>query len=148
MQVYLLKDLPGKGKKGDIINVNDGYGRNYIIKNKIGTTVDNSVLNKIQAQKTSEAYHTDQEIKAIKAVVARLGETAVKIEVPVGTGGKMFGSVTAADLAARLTASGFEIDKKQLLLAEPIKTVGSYRIKVKFAHSIDGVFNLKVEEKK
>ena len=142
MQVYLLKDVPGKGKKGDIINVNDGYGRNFIIKNKIGTAVDNSVLSKVASQKTSEAFHTEQEVKAIKEKVAEIEKTTVTIAVSAGVSGKLFGAVTASDIASKLG-----IDKKNIHLPEPIKAVGSYKIKVKFSHSIEGAFNLVVEAK-
>ena len=142
MQVYLLKDLPGKGKKGDIINVNDGYGRNFIIKNKIGTMVDNSVLARVQAQKSSEAFHNAEEIKALKEKVAEIEKTVVTIAVSAGVSGKLFGAVTASDIASKLG-----IDKKNIHLPEPIKAVGSYKIKVKFSHSIEGAFSLVVEAK-
>lgn len=143
MQVYLLKDLAGKGKKGEIISVSDGYAKNFIIKNKIGTVVDSGVLSKVNAAKQSNQFHTEQEIKALKETVAKLADTTVTIQVPAGQGGKLFGAVTAADLAGRV-----EIDKKNIHLPEPIKAIGSYKIKVKFAHGIDGAFNLIVEAKK
>ena len=142
MQVYLLKDLPGKGKAGDIINVNDGYGRNFIIKNKIGTMVDNAVLNKVQSLKESQSFHTQQEIAKIKESIKKLEETTVTIQLASGQGGKLFGSVTSADISEKIN-----IDKKQIVLAEPIKAVGAYKIKVKFAHGLEGAFNLKVEAK-
>ena len=143
MQIYLLKDLAGKGKKGEIINVNDGYGHNFIIKNKIGTVVDNSILNKVAGQKASEQYHTEQEIKALKEKLAKIQNTTVTIVVATGTSGKLFGAVTSTDIASR-----FDIDKKHVVLPEPIKAVGSYKIKVKFSHGIEGTVNLEVEGKK
>ena len=142
MQVYLLKDLPGKGKKGDIINVNDGYARNFIIKNKIGTAVDNSILNKVESQKQSQSFHLEQEIKAIKEQAARLSQTTVTIQVAAGQGGKIFGSVTSAEIAAKV-----DLDKKNIMLPEPIKALGAYKIKTKFAHGIEGAINLIVEAK-
>jgi large subunit ribosomal protein L9 len=146
MQVYLLKDLPGKGRKGEIINVNDGYGHNYIIKNKIGTAVDAATLQKVKAQQVSAAYHTEQEIKATREIAARLAGVGVKIAVSMGAGGKMFGSVTAAEIAAKLSEQGFAVDKKHIQ-AEPIKALGTYKIKVKFAHGVEGEFTLSVVEK-
>ena len=143
MQVYLLKDLAGKGKKGEIINVNDGYGHNYIIKNNIGTIVDNNILNKVAGQKASQAYHTEREIKAMKEQVAKIEKDMVTIAAPMGTSGKLFGAVTTADIARKVG-----IDKKHIILPEPIKAVGTYKVKVRFSHGIEGAINLIVEGKK
>ena len=137
MQVYLLKDLPGKGKKGDIIDVNDGFGRNYVIKNKIGTTVDNSVLARVKAAKESAAFRTEQEIKEARELAARLGQTTVVVEAAMGNGGKMFGSITAADIETRLIEQDIFIDKKHIRLSEPIKATGSYNITCKLPHGIE-----------
>ena len=147
MRVYLIKDLPGKGKKGDIIEVNDGYGKNFVIKNKYGTIVDNSVLNKIQSQRAAAQFHTAEEIKEIKGIVAKLESVVVSFAVPVGESGKMFGSVTAGDIAEKLAGAGFNIEKKNIVMPEPIKTIGAYKIKVKFGHQIEGAFKVIVEAK-
>jgi len=140
MQVYLLKDLPGKGKKGDIINVNDGYGRNYIIKNGIGRAVDNATLSQVKAKQESDAFHKQEEMKAMKTLAASLEASNVVIKVSVGANGKMFGSVTSAEIAAQLG-----IDKKFVQLSEPIKTVGTYKIKCKLSFGIEA--NVMVEVK-
>ena len=147
MKVYLIKDLPGKGKRGDIIEVNDGYGKNFVIKNKYGTIVDNAVLNKIKSQQESKQFHTAEEIKEIKAIVAKLEAVVVNFNVPVGESGKMFGSVTASDIVEKLNSQGFNIEKKNIVLPEPIKAVGAYKIKVKFSHQIEGSFSVVVEAK-
>jgi large subunit ribosomal protein L9 len=139
MQVYLLKDLPGKGKKGEIINVNDGYGRNFIIKNKIGTVVDAGILNQVKARQESENFHKQEEIKATRELAKKLEATPVAIKVKVGEGGKLFGSVTSAEIAAQLG-----IDKKYIQLGEPIKAMGSYKIKCKLAHGIEATVNVEV----
>ena len=138
MQVYLLKDLPGKGKKGEIINVNDGYGRNYIIKNKIGTAVDASIQNQVKARQESESFHKQEDIKATRELATKLESKAVVIKAKVGENGKLFGSVTAGEIAAQLG-----IDKKYIQLGEPIKAIGAYKIKCKLAHGIEA--NISVE---
>ena len=143
MQVYLLKDLPGKGKKGDIINVNDGYGRNFIIKNGIGRMVDNAVLSQVKAQKESSTFHRAEEITAIKETIAKLEKTKVDVVRKLGAAGKLFGAVTGQEVAGELEKLGFGIDKKNLVF-EPIKDVGIYTIKVKFSHSLQGQFLLEV----
>jgi len=143
MQIYLIKDLPGKGKAGEIITVNDGYGRNFVIKNGFGRIVDNAVLSQVKAKQDSNAFHRAEEIAAIKDTIARLEETTVKISVKAGSNGKMFGSVTGQEIAAELGKIGFNIEKKNLVF-ETIKEIGSYKVKVKFNHGLVGNFDLEV----
>ena len=139
MQVYLVKDLPGKGKKGDIINVNDGYGRNFILKNKIGTAVDSSLLNQVKQRQESDDFKMREEIKATRELAAKLEGTAVVIKARFGEGGKMFGSVTAAEIAAQLG-----LDKRFVQLAEPIKAVGVYKVRCKLLHGIEAVVSVEI----
>jgi len=139
MQVYLLKDLPGKGKKGEIINVNDGYGRNFVIKNKIGTAVDAGILNQVKSQQESQNFHKQEDIKATRELATKLEAKTVVIKAKVGDNGKLFGSVTSAEIAAQLG-----IDKKYIQLAEPIKALGTYKIKCKLAHGIEANITLEV----
>jgi len=145
MQVYLLKDLPGKGKAGEIINVNDGYGKNFIIKNKIGTAVDKSVLARVKEKNDSDSFRIAEEKKEIQAIIAELKGTHIKITAKVGDGGKMFGSITSAEIATALSEKGFNIDKRNIALSEPIKVVGTYNIKVKFTYTMEGEFKLTIE---
>ena len=140
MQIYLLKDLPGKGKAGDIINVNDGYGRNYLIKNKIGTAVDNSIRTQVKSRHESESFHKQQDIKTTRELAAGLEQKVVVIKASVGANGKMFGSVTSAEIAAQLG-----IDKKYVNLLEPIKCVGTYKVKCKFQYGIEAVVIVEVK---
>lgn len=143
MQIYLIKELPGKGKAGDIINVNDGYGRNFVIKNGYGKIVDKSIQDQVNSKKESDAFHKNQEIAATRVVIEKLSQAKVTLSVKVGANGKLFGSVTGQEIAALLAKQGFNIDKKQLVF-EQIKDLGTYKIKVKFAHSLEGAFNLEV----
>ena len=145
MQIYLLKDLKGKGKAGEIISVNDGFGRNYIIKNGIGKAVDNSVRTQVQAKADSDAFHKKTEIEAIKGIIQRLGSADVEISVKIGANGKLFGSVTSLEISVQLKSLGFDVDKKSIVLIEPIRAVGTYKIKVKFNHGLEGYFNLTVK---
>jgi len=145
MQVYLLKDLPGKGKAGEIINVNDGYGKNFIIKNKIGTAVDKTTLAMVKEKNDSNNFRIAEEKKEIQATIAKLKDVSITIKAKVGDGGKMFGSITSTEIATALNEKGFNIDKRNIVLSEPIKVVGSYKIKVKFTYTMEGEFNLTVE---
>ena len=143
MQIYLLKDLPGKGRAGDIINVNDGYGKNFLIKNGIGKAADNAVLSQVKAQQESAAFRKNEEITAIKALLEKLKDTVVRIDVKIGANGKMFGAVTGGEIAAALSKQGYEVDKKNFIF-EPIKELGSYKVKIRFAHGLEGQFVLEV----
>jgi len=144
MQVYLTKDLPGKGKAGEIINVNDGYGRNFVLKNGYGRVVDNAIKTQVQASKESNAFHKGEEIKAIKEIIEKLKTITVSIDAKVGAGGKMFGGITGHEIAEGLLKQGITVDRKNLVF-EQIKTVGEYIIKVKFNHCLSGEFKLLVK---
>lgn len=139
MQIYLLKDLPGKGRAGEIINVNDGYGHNFLIKNKIGTAVDNAILARVKSQRESETFHKQEDIKATRELAEKLEGKMVVLRASVGANGKMFGSVTNAEIAASLG-----IDKKFVHLTEPIKSVGTYTIKCKLSYGIEANVNVEV----
>jgi len=144
VQIFLLKDLPGKGKKGEIINVNDGYGKNFLIKNGIGKPVDNSVRTQVEARTQSTAFHKAEEIAAIKELCKKLENARVKLAVKVGENGKMFGSVTGQEIAHELDKQGYnKVDKKNLVF-DPIKGLGTYKIKVKFAYSLETQINVEV----
>ena len=146
MQVYLLKDLPGKGKAGEIINVNDGYGKNYVIKNKIGTPVTPEILSRVRAKSDSDAFHLKTKKEEIGAIIKKLGETIIYIEARVGEG-KLFGAVTGTEIAKALNEQGFAIEKKNIVLPEPIKALGEYKLVVNFAHGMKGEFKLHIISK-
>jgi large subunit ribosomal protein L9 len=139
MQVYLLKDLPGKGRKGEIINVNDGYGKNFLIKNGIGRLVDNAILSQVKSRQESETFHKQEEIKEMRELADKLAQKTVRLKVTVGANGKMFGSVTSAEIAAQLG-----IDKKFVQLAESIKCTGTYKVKCKFQYGIEATITVEV----
>ena len=144
MQIYLLKDLAGKGKAGEIINVNDGYGKNFIIKNGIGRAVDSATLAQVKAKQESQAFKKAEEITAIKADIAKLAETKVSLTVRLGENNKFFGSITAQEIVGAVNKQGFNLDKKTLVFV-PIKELGEYKIKVKFPYNLNGEFCLEVK---
>jgi large subunit ribosomal protein L9 len=145
MQIFLLKDLKGHGRAGEIVVLNDGYAKNFVIKNGIGKPVDNSVMSQIKSKTESNEFHRQTEINKIKDIIAKLDKTQIKMTAKVGANGKLFGSVTAAELSAELEKNGVEIDKRHIAMPEPIKTVGAYKILVKFPYGLNGNINLTVE---
>ena len=147
MQVFLLKDVPGKGSRGEIINVNDGYGKNYLIKNGLGKPVDNAVLSQVNSQKQSQDFHRQQEVDDLKDICKRLESVTLTLTCKIGAGGKMFGGVTGAEISESLKKQGFDIDKKNLVF-EPIKSIGEYIVKVKFNYGLISKFTLQIVEGK
>ena len=146
MQIYLLKDLKGHGKAGDIVNLNDGYAKNFVIKNKIGKPVDNAILSDIKAKADSAAFKTQTEIAAIKKQIGQLKQTSVTLHCKVGANQKLFGSITATEISNALAEKGITIDKHLIVINEPIKTTGSYNVTIKYNHQLTGSVTVNVEE--
>lgn len=146
MQIYLLKDLKGHGKAGDIVNLNDGYAKNFVIKNKIGKPVDNAILSDIKAKADSAAFKTQTEIATIKKQIEQLKQTSVTLHCKVGANQKLFGSITATEISNALAEKGITIDKHLIVINEPIKTTGSYNVTIKYNHQLTGSVTVNVEE--
>ena len=146
MQIYLIKDLKGHGKAGEIVNLNDGYAKNFVIKNKIGKPVDNAVLSDIKAKAASSAYKNQTEIAAIEAQIAQLKQTPITIYGKVGANQKLFGSITATEIADALSQKGINLDKRLITIAEPIKALGIYNVSIKYNHQLTGTLTVHVED--
>ena len=146
MQIYLLKDLKGHGKAGEIVNLNDGYAKNFVIKNKIGTPVDNATLSDMKAKADSLAFKNQTEIAAIKAQIEQLKQTPVTLQCKVGANQKLFGSITATEISDALAQKGVNVDKRLIVFTEPIKTVGTYNVTIKYNHQLTGTVTVHVEE--
>lgn len=146
MQIYLLKDLKGHGKAGEIVNLNDGYAKNFVLKNHIGKPVDNAVLSDIKAKKDSANFKNQTEIAAIKAQIEQLKQTPVTIYGKVGANQKLFGSITATEITTALAEQGIIIDKRLVVIPEPIKATGTYNVTIKYNHQLTGTVTVHVEE--
>ncbi len=136
MKVILKEDVKGSGKKGDVIEVSDGYAKNYLLKKGLAEAATSSGINEVHQRKTAEAYHKAESIKAHRELAEQLRGTGVTIAIRAGENGKTFGSVTAQHIAAALSELGFEVDKKRILLKEPIKTVGTYEVEVRLMEGV------------
>jgi large subunit ribosomal protein L9 len=145
MRIYLLKDLKGHGRAGEIVTLNDGYAKNFVMKNKIGRQADKQAEAEIKSKKESADFKLEQEIAEIKAVIEKLKTVTVHIKARVGANGKLFGAITSTELAAELAAAGIQTDKRNIDLPEPLRAEGAYKICVKFAHNLHGEFNAIVE---
>ena len=145
MKVVLLKDLKGKGKKGDIINVNDGYATNFLVPNGYAVVGTNSAVNEANQAKEANAYREEQNRVAAMKLAEQLKDKEVVISVKAGANGKIFGSVTNKEVSAQLSVLGFDVDKKKIEL-DQIKSLGEYKAKLRLYPNITAVINVKVIE--
>lgn len=136
MKVILLQDVKGQGKKGDLIEVNEGYARNFLIKKGFAEAATATKINELQQKKNSDEFHKREELKAMKALAEEIKGKSFNVSVKVGANGKVFGSVTSADVSDSLKAAGYDVDKKKIVLANPIKLVGDYEVTLKLAEGI------------
>ena len=144
MKVLLLCDVKGTGKKGDIVEVSDGYAKNFLIKQNKAKFCDNTVMNMVNQAKTSQEYHKEQErLKALE-IKSKLENNSVILKIKTGENGKVFGSVTNKEISEMLKENGYDIDKKNIVLKTPIKSLGLYVIEIKLYSGISCKINLSV----
>ncbi|MBR2968933.1 MAG: 50S ribosomal protein L9 [Clostridia bacterium] len=145
MKVILTADVKGTGKKGEIKEVSDGYARNCLFKKGLAIEADSVSVNNLNQKKEAEAFHKQEEIKRFTELAKKMNLAEVTVKVKCGEKGKIFGSVTTQEIADSLISMGFEVDKKKIVLKEPIKTLGIYRVDVKLLPNISSKIVVKVE---
>lgn len=143
MKVIFLKDVKGSGKKGEIAEVSDGYARNFLIKKGLAEEATAVKINSLNIKKGAEDFHRQEEIKALKEEAKKLNGTQITLKIKCGENGKVFGSVTAKEIADELTTLGYTVDKKRVILKDPIKLLGVYAVDVKFLPEV--IAKIKVE---
>lgn len=131
MKVVLIKDVKGKGKAGDIVNVNDGYAANYLIPNGLAVVGNAGNVNQAQNKKQADNYKQEQIKLQARENAKLINGKEVTISVKIGDNGKLFGSVTAKEVAEEISKLGVEVEKKKVELNDNIKNVGKYNVKVK-----------------
>ncbi len=148
MKVVLLSDVKGKGKKDQIIEVSDGYARNFLIPRGLATEVNKKILADIKSREESRQHKIETELAEAQAAAERLSNVLVKIGMGAGADGRLYGSVTAKDIAEALERDHeIVIDRRKIVIAEPIKAYGNYTVEVKLYPEIVGKINLLVCEK-
>ena len=149
MKVILKADVKGKGKKGQMIEVAEGYARNFLMPKGLAVLATADAVNTMRLQEKAKAK-ADAEAKAAATEIAeKLKGLQVKVPSKGGEGGKLFGAVTGREIAAALKEQhGVDIDSKKLVLDEPIKSFGSYEVKAKLGFEISGIVNVIVTEEK
>ena len=147
MKVILLEDVKTLGKKGDIVNVSDGYARNMILPKKLGVEATPKNLNDLKLQKANEEKVAQENLEAAKAFAEDLKDKTVVLTLKVGEGGKIFGSVSSKEISeAAASQLGLDIDKKKLQLASPIKTLGMTEVPVRLHPKVTGTLKVQVKE--
>ena len=144
MQVILLSDVKGLGKANDVVNVSDGYARNFLFKKKLAKETTASNLNEVKLQTGAKAEHERRALAATQELKGKLDGQTFTIKAKGGEGGKLYGAVTAADIADALTAAGFDTDKKQVVLSGPIKAAGVFSARIKLHPKVSAEVNVDV----
>lgn len=147
MKVILSSDVKALGRKGDIVNVSDGYANNFLLKNKLAVPASTGNLNINAQEKAALAKKIKEETAAAEEVAKQLKAIEVECSVSVGENGKTFGSVGSKEIAEGLAKLGFEIDRKKIDLDNPIKCVGVYTVGVKLYKGVVGKVRVKVVAK-
>ena len=144
MKVLLNADVKGTGKKGDVVEVADGYGRNFLLKKGLASPATAANVNEAAQKKAAQEYHKAEEIKALKALAAELDGKSVVVKIKTGENGKTFGSVTPSHVAAALGELGFDIYKKKIKM-ESVKTLGAFSAEVRLMENVSAKINVTVE---
>lgn len=147
MKVILLEDVKALGKKGQVVDVSDGYAKNFILKKKLGVEANSANMNDLKLQKARDEKVAKEQLEAAKELAKVLEEKSVTVRMKAGEGGRAFGSISSKEIAAAYKEQcGMEIDKKKIQLPESIKTFGVHEVPVKLHPQVTGKLRVKVQE--
>ncbi|MEZ0118148.1 UNVERIFIED_ORG: large subunit ribosomal protein L9 [Heyndrickxia coagulans] len=147
MKVIFLKDVKGKGKKGDIKNVADGYAHNYLFKNGVAIEATPANLKSMEAQKRKEEKLAQEELEEAKKLKEKLENITVEIKAKSGQDGRLFGSITSKQISEQLKKSfQIQVDKRKIELPDAIRTLGYTKVPVRLHHDVTAVLNVHVSE--
>lgn len=147
MEIVLLEDVKALGKKGQLVKVNDGYARNFILPKKLGIEATSKNLNDLKLQKANEEKIAAELLEEAKALGVKLSESSVTLSIKAGEGGRAFGSVSGKEISSAIKSQlGYDIDKKKLVLPDPLKTFGSHEVPVKLHKDVTAKLIVKVVE--
>ncbi len=147
MKVILLADVKALGKKGDIVEVSDGYARNMILPKKLGVEATGKNLNDLKLQNQHAKKVAEENLEAAQKFAAELKDKKVEVKMRSGEGGRTFGSISTKEIAeAAKKQLGLELDKKKMLLKDPIKALGSYEVAIKLHPQVTATFTVHVSE--
>ena len=149
MKVILQQDVKGQGKKGQMVEVSDGYGRNFLLPRKLAVEATAENINTMKMQDKARQARAAEEKAAAQAAAERLKSCQVKIRARAGQGGRLFGSITSREISDELKAQhGIDVNKSKIVLGEPIKSFGSFEVKCRLGSEVSGVIYVLVVEEK
>lgn len=147
MKVILLQDVKSLGKKGDIVEVNDGYARNFLLKTKKGVEANNKNMNDLKLHKANQDKIAQEQLEAARELGKKLEESKVTVSIKTGEGGRAFGSVSSKEIAAVAQEQlGLDIDKKKVQLKEQLKSLGTFHVPVKLHPKVTAELTVNVTE--
>ena len=147
MDVVLLEDVKALGKKGQIVKVNDGYARNFILPKKLGVEATTKNLNDLKLQKANDARLAAEQLAAAKELAKKVEASPVTVSIKAGEGGRTFGSVSTKEIGKAVSDQlKLDIDKKKMVLTDPIKTLGTFEVPVKLHKDVTAKLTVKVVE--
>ncbi len=146
MKVILNQDVKGQGKKGQLVDVSDGYARNFLLPKKLAKEATKENINIMQGKQESEAYRKKVELEEAQETAKKIGEVTVRLTAKAGENGKLFGSITSKDVAEALTMQHhIKLDKKKFVLPEGIKTLGTTEVEIKVYTGVSAKLKVVVE---
>ena len=148
MKVILLEDVKTLGKKGEVVEVNDGYARNFIFKKKLGIEANGKNLNDLKLQKQNEVKVAKEKLETAQALAKDLEGKSITVRIQAGVEGKVFGSISSKEIALEAKKQlNMEIDKKKIVIPDAIKSLGTYNVNIKLHKDVTGVLAVKVVAK-
>lgn len=148
MKVILKQDVKGIGKKGEVINTSDGYARNFLFPRNLAVEATEGNIKNVETLKANEAKKKAEELQKAKDLAKKISEYTINIEVKAGENGKLFGSITSKDIADEIKKKyKLDIDKKKVVLEEPIKTAGVYTVEVKIYPEVSAKMKVNIAQK-
>lgn len=147
MKAVLLKDVNSLGKKGEIVNVSDGYARNYLFPKKLAVEAGAQIMSELKGREDAKRHQIEVDTENARVAAKKLEGVVVKIKAQSGGDGKLYGSVTTKEVSEQLAAQhGIEVDKRKISLPEPIKAFGAYTLDVKLYADVSGKINIVVTD--
>ncbi len=146
MKVVLTADVKGHGKKGELVNVSDGYARNFLFPKKLAVEANNSAMSELKSREEAKAHHIAVEKAEAQSIADKLNQTTVVIHAKAGASGKLFGAITSKEIAAEIeNMHSIKLDRRKIVMKD-IKAYGEYSVDVKLYTGISAKLNIKVEE--
>jgi large subunit ribosomal protein L9 len=137
MKIILLKDVPGTGKKNEIKEVSPGFARNFLIPKGLAVVADNDSLKKLELKKKADSENAAKELKETEVIVSKIDGQEIEINVKTGDEGQLFESINKQKISEHLKEMGFNVNKEDVVLETPIKEVGEFPVKLRFAHNLE-----------